>query len=158
MEGANYISELLSIQNVSFLKGWGQKMKIKLFTIVALTFLILSGCSAKSAKQQGEGISIEMSESLNIGHITLMKYVDGIEVFSESVIYADNSSFKKGDIIWFDVSPSSPNSTVELAVTYSENVIGSSNKTTPKIEISPADEWVNLKFSSNYQLNLIEMD
>lgn len=133
-------------------------MKIKLFTFVALTFLLLYGCSAESAKQHGEGISVEIGDSLNIKHITLIKYTNGIEVFSENVINADGSTFKKGDVLWFDVSPSSTNSTVKLALSYSENSDGSGSKTTPKIDVSNANEWINVKFSDDYQLNLIEMN
>ncbi len=132
-------------------------MKIKLFTFITVT-LLLFGCSADSAKELGKGISIEFSNSTNIKHLTLFMYVDGIEVFSEHMIHANQSAFEKGDIIWFDVSPASANSTVELALSYSENINGSNSKTTPKLDISNANKWVNVSFSSNYQLKLIEMD
>lgn len=49
---------------------------MKRLAIIFLSLLILTGCSAKSAKQHGEGISVEMADSPNIKHMTLIKYVD----------------------------------------------------------------------------------
>ncbi|KOS60197.1 hypothetical protein FJQ98_10995 [Lysinibacillus agricola] len=60
-----------------------------------------------------------MSDSLNIKHITLITYVGGKEVFSENVINAVNSTFDKGDVIGFVVSPFETKSPVELALSYS---------------------------------------
>ena len=94
---------------------------MKKIVVILLAVLIISGCSAKSAEQHGHGISVEMADSLNIKHMTLNMYVDGREVFSENVINANNSPFEKGEIIWFDVSPSATNSTVELTLSYSRN-------------------------------------
>lgn len=132
-------------------------MKVKFLIYFLSILLLLSGCSADSAKEHGKGISIEMSDSLNIKHMTLVKYVDGREVFSENVIHADTSAFEKGDITWFDVSSSSSNATVELAVSYSENLDGTNSKTTKKIDVSNAKEWINVTLTDNYELELLEM-
>ena len=124
---------------------------------ILLTVLIISGCSAKSAEQHGHGISVEMADSLNIKHMTLFMYVDGKEVFSEHVINANNSPFEKGEIILFDVSPSATNSIVELTLSYSRNLNGTNEQITEKIDISNASDWVNLKFTKSYDLQLIKM-
>ncbi|MFY3792500.1 hypothetical protein ACOQFO_12575 [Ureibacillus sp. MALMAid1270] len=134
------------------------KTKLRMVVLVILSLFILAGCSAKSAEQHGSGISIEMDESLGIKHMTIITYVDGKEVFSENVINADNSAFGKGEVIWFDVSPFSPNTKVELAISYSQNINATQSKTTPKKDISKANKWVNVMFSGDYQLNLIDMD
>lgn len=134
------------------------KIKMVLLSIVVLSLLIMAGCSAKSAQQNGNGISVEMGDSLNIKNIALITYVNGKEVFSGNVINADNSSFEKGEVIWFDVSPFGTNSTVELAVSYSENINAKQSKTTNKIDISNAKNWVNVKFSKDYKINVIEME
>lgn len=133
-------------------------MKNKLLIFGALLILLLSGCSSSTAKQHGSGISIKMTDSLNVKHITLTKYVGGIEVESSNVINADNSSFEKGDVTWFDMPVSSTNKTVEIAISYSENINGTYAKTTPKLDISNADTWVNVNFTDNYELQLIESD
>ena len=133
-------------------------MKNKLLIFATLVVLLLSGCSNSSAKQHGSGISVEMSDSLNIKHMTIIKYVGGIEAERSNVINADSSSFKKGDVTWFDIPLSSTNSTVEIAISYSENADGTNSKTTPKLDISSANKWVNVKFSDNYELQLIELD
>lgn len=133
-------------------------MKNKLLILAAFVVLLLSACSNSSAKQHGSGISVEMSDSLNIKHITIIKYVGGIEVDSSNVINADSSSFKKGDVTWFDTPVSSTNSTVEIAISYSENIDGTYSKTTPKLDISNANKWVNVNFNENYELELMEMD
>ena len=130
---------------------------MKKLVLILLAVLIISGCSAKSAQQHGHGISVEMADSLNIKHMSLFMYVDGKEVFSENVVNADNSSFEKGEIIWFDVSPSATNSTVELTLSYSRNSNGTNEQTTEKIDISNASNWVNVKFTKNYDLQLIKM-
>lgn len=132
---------------------------MKQLTILILTIVILSGCSAsaKSAEQHGEGISIEMSHSLDIKHMSIMMYADGKEVFTENVINADNSPFKELDIIWFDVSPH-PNdkSTVEVAISYSENSDGTDARMTNKIDISEVSEWVTIKFMKDFQIEVID--
>ena len=130
---------------------------MKKLIVILLTVLIISGCSAKSAKQHGHGISVEMADSLNIKHMSLFMYVDGKEVFSEHVVNADNSSFEKGEIIWFDVSPNATNSIVELTLSYSRNSNGTNEQTTEKIDISNANDWVTIKFTENYDLQLIKM-
>ncbi|QUW23562.1 membrane lipoprotein lipid attachment site-containing protein [Sporosarcina sp. Marseille-Q4063] len=130
---------------------------MKRFILILLAILVMSGCSAKSAQQHGHGISVEMADSLHINHMTLNMFVNGNEVFSENVINADNSSFKKGEIIWFDVSPRATNSTVELTLSYSRNLNGTNAKTTEKIDISNANDWVTIKFTKNYDLHLIKM-
>jgi len=84
--------------------------------------------------------------------------VDGKEVFSENVINADNSPFDNGDIVWFDVSPSATNSTVELAISYSENLDGTNAQTTDKINVSNANEWINVELTENYHLKLIDLE
>ena len=89
-------------------------MKLKTLSALLMSFLIIGGCSAKSAEQHGSGISIEIAESQNIKHLTIIKYENGKEDFSENVINADNSAFEKGDIVWFDLTPSSNNETVKL--------------------------------------------
>ncbi|MFJ8236060.1 hypothetical protein ACIQ34_09975 [Ureibacillus sp. NPDC094379] len=133
-------------------------MKKRLLTIVMLSLLLMVGCSAKTAEQHGEGISIQMSDSLDIKHITLITYVNGKEIFNENVINADNSAFSKGEVIWFDVSPFEKNSTVELAISYSKNINATQSKITNKIEISNANKWVNVKFDEDYQIELIGME
>lgn len=133
-------------------------MKRNLLIVTVLLVFLLAGCSAKSAKQHGAGISVEMGDSLNIKHMTIIKYVGGLEVASENVINADNSSFTKGQVTWFDLPFSSTNSDVEIAISYSENIDGTSSKTTPKLNISKANKWVNVKFTENYELQLMEMD
>ena len=125
---------------------------MKKLVAILLTVLIISGCSAKSAEQHGHGISVEMADSLNIKHMTLFMYVDG-----KNVINANNSPFEKGEIVWFDVSPTASNSTVELTLSYSRNLNGTNEQTTEKIDISNASDWVNLKFTKNYELQLIKM-
>ena len=130
---------------------------MKKLAVLLLAVLIISGCSAKSAGQHGHGISVEMADSLNIKHMSLIMYVDGKEVFSENVINANSSPFEKGEIVWFDVSPSAPNSTVELTLSYSRNLNGTNEQTTEKIDISNANDWVNLKFTKNNDLQLIKM-
>lgn len=132
---------------------------MKRLTILILTIVILSGCSssAKSAEQHGKGISIEMSHSLEIKHMTLMMYVNGIEVFNENVINADNSPFKEGDITWFDVAlHANDNSTIEVALSYSENSDGTDSRKTDKIDISGVSEWVNIVFMEDYQIKVID--
>lgn len=131
---------------------------MKRLVIIFLAILILTGCSAKSAKQHGMGISVEMADSLNIKHLTLIKFVNGKEVISENVINADNSPFEKGEIIWFDISPGSTNSTAELALSYSENLDGTDAKLTKKIDISNASKWVNIKFNKGYYLKLLDQE
>ena len=133
---------------------------MKRLTILFLSIVILAGCStpAKSADQLGQGISIEMSNSLDIKHMTLIKYVDGKEVVSENVIHANNSPFKKGDITWFDISPSGESNTKsELAIAYSENLDGTNAHQTKAIEISNANEWINVEFTKDFQLRVIDM-
>lgn len=131
---------------------------MKKLAILFLSILIIAGCSGKSAQQHGHGISIEMAHSLNIKHMELVKYVNGNEVFRGGVINANGSSFGKGEIVWFDVALSNTNSTVEIAISYSENPNGANAKTTEKINISTATSWVNVKFTKDYQLELIDMD
>lgn len=133
---------------------------MKRLTLLFLSIVILAGCSTpgKSAEQQGHGISIEMSNSLDIKHMTLIKYVNGREVVSENVINADNSSFKKGDITWFDISPSAESNTKsELAISYDENLDGTNAHKTETIDISNANEWVNVEFTKDFQLRVIDM-
>ena len=130
---------------------------MKKLGVILLAVLLISGCSAKSAAQHGHGISVEMAESLNIKHMSLFMYVDGKEVFSEHVINANNSPFEKGEIVWFDVSPSATHSTVEVTLSYSRNLDGTNANTTEKIDISNANDWVDFKFTKNYDLQLIKM-
>lgn len=129
---------------------------MKRLAILVLLLSILTGCAAKSAKQHGAGISVEMTDSLNVKHLTLIKFVDGEEAFSENVINADNSPFEKGELVWFDVSPSATNSTVELALSYSTKLDGTDANLTEKIDISNANEWVNVTFNKGYYLSLLD--
>ena len=132
---------------------------MKPIMILILTMILLAGCSAsgKSAEQHGGGISIEMSHSLEIKHMTIITYVNGIEVFSEGVINADSSPFKEGDIIWFDVAPhANDNSTVKVALSYSKNTDGTDARKTNKMDISDASEWVNIVFTEDYQIEVID--
>ena len=131
---------------------------MKRLATIILSILILAGCSAKSAEQIGKGISVEVSDPIDVKHMTLIKYVDGKEAFSENVINADNSPFENGDIIWFDVSPSATDSTVELAISYSENLDGTDAQTTEKINVSNANEWINVKFIEDFHLKLIDLE
>lgn len=138
-------------------------MKQKLFAFVTITFLVLVGCSQlteKTAKDIGNGMSVQIDESYNIMHISFTKYVNGREVFSENVINADNSAFEKGQVIIFDESPAATDSdsNVQVALSYSKNLDGTDAETTEKIDINGADKWVNLKFDKNYKLQLVEKD
>lgn len=130
---------------------------MKKLALIFFSMLILTGCSAKSAQQHGHGISIEMTDSLNIKHMTLIKYVNGIEAESQNVINADNSSFEKGEIIWFDVSPSNPNSAVEFAISYSKNSNGTNERTTEKINVPNENDWMDIMFTEEYQLKLVDL-
>lgn len=132
-------------------------MKLKMLSILLMSLLIIAGCSAKSAEQHGSGISVEIAESQNIKHLTIIKYENGKEVFSENVINADTSAFEKGDIVWFDVTPSSNNGTVKLLLEYSQNVDATDSKTTNKIDISNAKQWANVKLEDG-QLELIDYE
>lgn len=132
-------------------------MKLKTLTVFLMSFLIIAGCSSKSAEQHGSGISVEIADSQNIKHLTLIKSVGGKEVFSENIINADNSAFEKGDIVWFDVTPSSQNGEAKLELNYSENVNATESKTTYKINISNAKQWVNVKFEDG-QLKLLDYE
>lgn len=132
---------------------------MKRLIILLLSIVLVAGCStsAKSAEQHGEGVSIEMSHSLDIKHMTLSVLVNGQEAFSEGVINADNSSFKKGEIIWFDASPhANKDSTVEVALSYSKNSDGTDARKTNKIDISGVNDWVTLKFMKNYQIEVMD--
>ena len=131
---------------------------MKKFILIFLSMLILAGCSAKSAQQHGHGISIEMADSLNIKHMKLIKYVNGNEVESQNIINADNSSFAKGEIIWFDVSTYNSNSTVEFAVSYSNNSNGTNERTTEKINVSNENDWINVEFTEEFQLILVDSE
>ncbi len=132
---------------------------MKRLTILFILLVILAGCSAsaKSAEQHGKGISIEMSHSLDIKHMAILMHVNGREVFSENVINADNSPFKKGDITWFDVSPhANKNSTVEIAISYSQNSDGTEVRKTDTIDISDVNDWINIVFKEDYQLEVMD--
>ena len=136
-------------------------MKIKLLIITAFTILLLVGCAqqpVKTAKQHGKGISIEMGDSLNIKQMSLSKYVNGQEVFSENVVYADSSAFEKGDVIWFDAPPTAKDATIKIALSYSENIDGTDSNTTQKIDVSEADKWIHVQLTKDHELEMIEMD
>jgi len=133
-------------------------MKLKI-CVVLFSLFILVGCSAKSAEQHGSGVSVEMSDSTDMKHITLNMYANGSEVFSENVINADQSTFNKGEIVWFDVTlDAAVNETLELTLEYSENIDGTASKMTNKIDVSEAGKWMNMKFSEDYQLILKDME
>ncbi len=141
------------------IKRVGYIMKIKFLSLILLSLFIIAGCSAKSAEQHGEGISVEMGASLNIKHLTLTAYVNGgKEVFSENVINADNSAFEKGEVIWFDVAPFENELTIKLQLSYSENLNAAQSKMTNKLDISNANKWVNVKFNEDYTIELIGME
>lgn len=133
-------------------------------TFILVALLMLVGCTqqtAKNAKQHGSGISITMGEDLNIKQMQLKIYEGNLkELFSENVIYADSSEFSKGDVIWFDVSPSIINTdpTISVELSYSENIDGTSAKPTKKIDISNAKQWVNLELNDNYELTITEQN
>lgn len=134
---------------------------MKRLTVLFLSIVILAGCStpAKSAEQHGQGISIEMSNNLGIKHMSLIKFVNGKQVVSENVIHADNSPFKKGEITWFDMSPSAESNTkIELAISYGENVDGTNAHKTETIDISNANEWVDVEFTKDFKLRVIDMN
>ena len=133
-------------------------MKIKIF-VVLLSLFMVAGCAAKSAEQHDSGVSVEMSESLNMKHISLNMYADGSEVFSENVVNADHSTFKKGEIVWFDITFNDmANSTLELNLEYSENIDGTEPGITDKLDVSGAEKWINVKFSEDNQLKLVDME
>lgn len=133
-------------------------MKIKIF-VVLLSLFMVAGCAAKSAEQHDSGVSVEMSESLNMKHISLNMYADGSEVFSENVVNADHSTFKKREIVWFDITFNDmANSTLELNLEYSENIDGTEPGITDKLDVSGAEKWINVKFSEDYQLKLVDME
>ncbi|WP_164214685.1 hypothetical protein [Virgibacillus sp. YIM 98842] len=133
-------------------------MKIKIF-VVLLSLFMVAGCSAKSAEQHDSGVSVKMSESLNMKHISLNMYADGSEVFSENVVNADHSTFKKGEIVWFDITFNDmANSTLELNLEYSENIDGTEPGITDKLDVSGAEKWINVKFSEDNQLKLVDME
>lgn len=127
--------------------------KILLFLFCVM---LLSACSAPSAEERDKGISVEMAASQNLKHLTLHLYVNGREIFSENVINANNSAFEKGETVWFDVSPDHPNSTIELALSYSKNLDATNTKTTEKIDVSKASKWVNTKLNADKQLELLD--
>lgn len=128
--------------------------------VVLLSLLLLVGCTEKAstAKERGNGISIELETSQNIKHVSLVKYENVINVTSDNVIHADNSPFKEGEIILFDTPLSEDSSNVKIAVAYSVNLDGTKNKTTEKIDISGASKWVNLKLNNDMELEIIDME
>lgn len=132
-------------------------MKLKVILLVLLSLIVLTGCSAKSAQQHGSGISVEIDGTPNVKHMTLIKYVDGKEAFNENVINADNSAFANGDIIWFDVPSSATNSTVEIVVTFSENLDATNPHTTEKLNVSNSTEWIDAKLTQDHQIKLVDM-
>lgn len=131
---------------------------MKKWVIVLLSILVLVGCSAKTAEQRGEGISMEMADSLHIKHISLIKYVNGQIQVINNVINADNSAFEKGEIIHFDVSPYEINQQGAWAISYSENIDGTNGQITNKLGLSDAQKWVHLQFTEEYELKIIDME
>ncbi len=126
--------------------------------MILLASLLLVGCAGKekTAKDFGEGISVEMAASQKIKHLSLVKYVYGSEEFSGGVINADYSPFKDGQILWFDAALSEASSTI--AISYSLNLDGTEEKTTEKIDISGASKWVNLKLNQDMELEIVDME
>ncbi|MEO4052890.1 hypothetical protein [Solibacillus sp. CAU 1738] len=131
----------------------------KLLTVL-LTTLLLVGCTEKAstAEEHGKGISVEMAASQKIKHLSLVKYVDGIVVTSDNVINADNSPFKKGEIIWFDTSLGSDNSLVKIAISYSQNIDATEETTTEKIDISNATKWVNVRLNQDMEIEIVDLE
>lgn len=131
----------------------------KLMTIL-LASLLLVGCAGKekTAKEYGGGISVEIAASQKIKHVGLVKYVGGIAGTSDNVINADNSPFKKGQILWFDTPLSEGDSIIKIEVTYSLNTNETEEKTTEKIDISKANKWVNLRLNQDMELEIVDME
>lgn len=129
---------------------------MKKILLFLFSVMLLSACSAPTAEELDKGISVEIAASQNLKHLTLHMYVNGRETFSENVINANNSAFEKGEIVWFDVSTNHPNSTVELALSYSKNLDATNAKTTERIDVSNASKWVNTKLNADKQLKLLD--
>ncbi|AHN24226.1 hypothetical protein [Lysinibacillus varians] len=127
--------------------------------VLCLVGFLLVGCAekGKTAEQFDKGISVEMDNSQDIKLMRLIKFVNGEEVTDENVFNADNTSFKKGQIIWYDIPLDQANSTVEIQIAYSKNDDGTNEKTTEKIDVSEAKKWVNFKLNEEYHLKIIDM-
>ncbi|TKI53559.1 hypothetical protein FC756_23325 [Lysinibacillus mangiferihumi] len=127
--------------------------------VLCLVGFLLVGCAekGKTAEQFDKGISVEMDNSQDIKLMRLIKFVNGEEVTDENVVNADNTPFKKGQIIWYDIPLDKANSTVEIQIAYSKNDDGTNEKTTEKIDVSEAKKWVNFKLNEEYHLKIIDM-
>ena len=128
---------------------------MKRFIVLIFCILILAGCPSayKSAKDVGKGVSVENQATKTIKHLRIEKYVDGNLIDSEDVINANNSAFKKGEIVIFDI-PVQANEEVEYLVNYSENLDATNEVSTDKIKISPQESWTNLILNKDLQLEV----
>lgn len=133
-------------------------MKNKLFIFLILGTLLLSVCSNNPIDENGNGISVEMGKSLNIKNVGFILYYDLKEEYGGNGINGDGSAFKKGDIVWTDISIPKDKNSFKLAITYSESTDNSNFKTTSKIDITGAKKWVKLKLTDEYKLEIIDME
>ncbi len=127
--------------------------------VLCLVVFLLVGCAekGKTAEQLDKGISVEMNNSQDVKLMRLIKFVNGEEVTDEYVVNAENTPFKKGQIIWYDIPLDKANSTVEIQLVYSKSDGGTNEKTTEKIDVSKATKWVNFKLNEEYHLEIIDM-
>lgn len=128
---------------------------MKRLIVLIICILILTGCPStfKSAKDVGQGVSVENQATKTIKHLRIEKYIDGHLTASENVINANNSAFKKGEIVIFDI-PVQVNEEVAYLVKYSENLDATNDVSTNKIEINPQDAWTNLILNEHLQLEV----
>ena len=128
---------------------------MKRLIILIFCILILAGCpnTYKSAKDVGKGVSLEIQATKTIKHLRIEKYVNGNLIDSENVINANNSAFKKGEIVIFDI-PVQVNEEVAYLVKYSENLDATNEISTTKIKINPQDPWTNLILNEDLQLKV----
>ncbi len=128
----------------------------KLITVF-LAILLLFGCAEKTAEQHGKGISVEIGniDEQEIRYVGITIYLNEL-LFVDGFVYKeDYGLFQTGDVVWFE-TPIINNKRQEIEVHYSRNADGSYPKTTNKIDITEAKEWVNAKLNDELQLELSE--
>lgn len=125
----------------------------KLVMILACSFLLF-GCSSsyQSAKDLGNGVSVEIQTNVTIKHLRVEKYVNGTLTDSQNVINANNSAIKKGEIVHFDFPIYVNDEDVEFLLLYSKNIDGTNSYPTNKLKITSTDTWVNLLLNDQLQL------
>ena len=123
------------------MKKWGM--------LLLAGLLLLAGCGAngQTAEEHGSGLSVEFTSDPDIRHVQLIQYKEGERVPGMSVMNADGSPFKKGEIILFDMTPAEWSGTTAFAIAYSKDKSGKDVRTTKMEKIPENVTWVNAKFS-----------